>query len=137
MLLCRQINNCPITTMLLFYQVELPGAAMKRHEDAGCPYETIYCSKSENGCKMMISRRLMASHVEHCEYRLVDCPLAPSCKEKVVKKRLLNHLETVHITKGLFGRPNDSFSNLLLIALFLLCFLSFIINLFFFLYYLH
>ena len=119
----------------MFPQVELPGAAMKKHEDDGCPYEMIYCSKRENGCKIMISRRLMSSHVENCEYRLVNCPLSPSCKEKVVKKRLLNHLETIHISKGLFGRTNDSFSNLLLIALVLLCFLSFIINLFFFIYY--
>ena len=117
------------------FQVELPGGAMKKHEEAGCPFEMIHCLKRKNGCKLMISRRLMSSHIQNCEYRLVDCPLSPSCKEKIVKKRLLNHLETFHIKKGIFGRTDDSFANLLLIALVLLCFLSFIINLFFFLYY--
>ena len=86
---------------------------------------------------MKVSRRLMASHVEICDFRLIDCPLNPNCKERVVKKRLLNHLETVHIKKGFFGgKSSQSYFNLLFIALIVLCFLSFIINIFFFIYYL-
>lgn len=118
-------------------KVEAPGAAIKRHEEAGCSFEPITCLQQENGCKMKVSRRLMTSHTEICEYRLIDCPLAPNCKEKVVKKRLLNHLEAIHLTKGFFGgRSTESYVHLLFIALIILCFLSFIINIFFFLYYL-
>ena len=97
--------------------------------------ELMNCKYKNLGCPRTLIIKDKDFHENACEYRLVDCPLSPSCKEKIVKKRLLNHLETFHIKKGIFGRTNDSFSNLLLIALVLLCFLSFIINLFFFLYY--
>lgn len=117
--------------------VEAPGAAIKSHEEFGCPFEHIACINKENGCKMKISRRLMASHVEMCDFRLINCPLNPNCKERVVKKRLIDHLETIHITKGFFGgKSSQSYFNLLFIALVVLCFLSFIINILFFVSYL-
>ena len=116
--------------------MESPGAAIKRHEEAGCPFEPIRCLQHENGCKIQISRRLMTSHVEICDYRIIDCPLAPTCKEKIIKKRLLNHLEGAHL-KGLFGGGSiQSHLKLLSISLIALCFLSLLINIFFFLHYL-
>jgi hypothetical protein len=126
-----------ICWILYSNQVEAPGAAIKSHEEFGCPFEHIACINKENGCKMKISRRLMASHVETCDFRLINCPLNPNCKERVVKKRLIDHLETIHITKGFFGeKSSQSYFNLLFIALLLLCFLSFIINIIFFVSYL-
>lgn len=118
-------------------KVESPGAAMKRHEENGCPFEPIPCIQKNNGCKMKISRRLMTSHVDSCDYRFIDCPLAPTCKERIVRKNLLNHLESNHIRKSVFGGQSArSYINLLFIALVVLCFLSFIINIIFFFYYL-
>ena len=123
--------------LIVLKQLELPGAAMKRHEESGCPFEQILCPQHESGCTLKSSRRLMSSHVETCDYRKIDCPLAPTCTEKIVKKHLMNHLEKVHLSKGFFGSGSlQSHLKVFAISLIALCILSLLINFFFFLQYL-
>ena len=132
-------ERVPISCTFADYgcKLEAPGAAIKRHEETGCPFEPMACQHHENGCNLKISRRLMSSHIEICDHRLIDCPLAPTCKEKIIKKRLMKHLESAHLTKGLFGGESiQSHLKLLFLSLIVLCFFSLLINFFFFVYYL-
>jgi hypothetical protein len=106
-------------------QVELVGNLLKRHEDNGCPYEPVNCDYDHRGCEEQISRSKKPDHLQFCEYRLIDCPIA-NCKIQIVQKRLVSHMRDRHF--GLFSSTDHLGS-----YLFLFCLISLLIN-FLFLY---
>jgi hypothetical protein len=88
--------------------------------------EPVNCDFNHRGCVETVSRAKKFDHVEHCSFRLVDCPI-PSCKVQIVKKKLIHHLKEAH------GNPDTLMSHRTLMILFLL---SVLLNIIFMLVYL-
>ena len=107
-------------------EVELIGHLLMQHENGRCPFEPVNCDFNHRGCVETVSRAKKFDHVEHCSFRLVDCPI-PSCKVQIVKKKLIHHLKEAH------GNPDTLMSHRTLMILFLL---SVLLNVIFMLVYL-
>jgi len=107
-------------------EVELIGYLLMQHENGKCPFEPVNCDFNHRGCVETVSRAKKFDHVEHCSFRLVDCPI-PSCKVQIVKKKLIHHLKEAH------GNPDTLMSHRTLMILFLL---SVLLNVIFMLVYL-
>jgi len=110
-------------------ELELIGSEMKAHERQGCPYEPLACQLKEHGCTALVSRGLLATHVEKCEFKLIPCPMAPQCEQKIVKKFLMDHLQDSHLTTtSTFLSIGIKIDHSTFIALLFLCIVSILFN---------
>jgi len=110
-------------------ELELTGPAMKRHEKEGCPHEPLPCRLKVNGCKARVSRKSLASHQDKCDFKLIACPLAPKCEEKIVKKFLMQHLQDCHLSATSFSFLSGiKIDQSTFIALLVLCIVSILFN---------
>ena len=106
--------------------LELAGAAMKRHEESGCPFEPLPCELKGNGCTALVSRKMMQRHAEKCDFRMIECPLTPTCNEKIVKKFVMQHLQDAHLSSIIMN--GIRIDQRLFIVVLVVCMLSIVIN---------
>jgi hypothetical protein len=60
-----------------------------------CDATPFPCKNVVNGCKVELKLKYLKNHQEQCHYGLLPC-VSISCKEKMLLKDLISHLDTKH-----------------------------------------